>query len=417
MPLGVRLAGIVLAGGTLLSAAACGFQNADAAVVSSPLDALPKGPCAPGPLSDSLEALRAAAEKCLPAMEAGSVAVVSFNLSPAETQQVADGITAATEKASDGKVNLSATTFQATASAKKQLEKQLKGADCIDETKPEQLAAAAADLTMPELLKSDFVVAVSDLPSCHNAGAVEDGLYGRRADIFKDPRGARPAEQKRKIASGAHELMHLLRWGHGGVFTGADENGHMRTLNEQGVVSGADIDLDAYMRTGSYSEYGNWVNGDLMGSLFDPEKIAPNPVEVAALDWPNVVLDGEQASPAKSVRSDKWVTLDKNDAIAGNFASLKLNKPYPLIDIQTAAAAMSRGMRPDPRNFNHVNVVPAKDGVDGFTVVLSDDQNYTANLGDIVYDGKPGVTTLKVGDRTLEVHMNGRGIKVRVIGY
>jgi hypothetical protein len=417
-PFGVRAAGVVLAGIAAISLNSGCELNAGgdpaAAAASSPLAELPYGPCVPGALSGQPEAVYNAAEKCASSMKLADVALVDFSMPLAEAASIAASMETAVTRATKGKVTVSITAVPASAEAKQKLAEQTAGKNCIDDTNPEAFAAAAADLTMPELQGSDIVVAMSDLPSCTPVGGVADRVYGRRADIFRASAGGSPDDQKRIISSGAHELLHLYRLGHGGVLYRM-KDGEPVQLAAAGFTHGKTFDFDTYVRSSSYSEYGNSVmDGDVMGSPMDPAKIKPNPVELAILDAPRETVEGPEHSPAKELPYNDWVTLNKKDAAAGDFATAEITNPFQLIDIQTAMATMNRGQQVVPKKFGTINIAPLDGKTHGFSIILSDKQNNTVNVGHVAYSGKPGTSTLLIGGQRLEVAMDGHAIKVRV---
>lgn len=360
----------------------------------------PDGRCAPL-YFDGPEMQTKAAKNCITAMNAGRVALVTFDIPREAATAVANGMESTIAEASKGLIDVTVEVVAATPAAKEEADQTMGMKGCV-ETQIGSLVSQAAERTMPTVLQNhDFVMALSQYTSCEpNVGGVADLSTDRHADVFGFEAGKKGED--RAISHASHELGHLYQLGHGGEVWVRTPDGSYSDLS---IKLGKDVNLDTALVGSQYIVYGGESDGDIMGSMADVEHITPNPLALAVLQWPHVTL-GKQPSPARAVGA-AWTRLDVKAAKKDAFASVELTDPISLtVDDDVT------------HDFTKIGIVPVYNEYSGnviskVTLYLSDGANNTARLGNVWLDSSKGTTTITTGGQAIDVRMNGKALSVR----
>ena len=409
--------GVCLAGATLAVGAALGVAGCDIAphppqeVPYTQYDTKPQEHGVCQDTASTIEGEYAAARRCLAAMKDSKVALVTYDDIPTEqAAKIADGATKIVEKATKGLVHLQVTIVPASVDAKQQLF-TAEHPNCVDALHEDpstfsldRLAADAADATMPELKSEDYVIGATSDPSCSGTvGGIADVIKGRRADIYGV--GANPDGDAVGLA---HEFLHLDQLGHAGTLTAG-----RLTPTTTYKLNSKSFDLRAYAQGGTYHEYGR--KEDVMG-VGATTFIDPNPLHIADLEWPYVVLNSPDASPARKIDvGQDWLTLDTAAAAKGDFVTAQLMSGLTLRDDETARQMQDVA---GTHIFTNLAVVPDVAGgrMTGVNFFLQDNNANTVELGFMDGDLRPGHTADEIvlyDDQQFELQVSAEGLRVR----
>ncbi|HSW98592.1 MAG TPA: hypothetical protein VLF71_02025 [Candidatus Saccharimonadales bacterium] len=401
-PLALRLAGATLLVGAALTASGCTphiGQHEGAAPVA---DA-----CKQPAYLDSQTDKETAAKRCLRAMEAGTLAVVNFGV-PADAAQAVDTrLGDLIKKATNGKVTVKVQGFTASDAAQAALQKSMGTPGCIDSTKPDKFAGAAADTTMPEVHKADFIITLAPEKACTpgvegaDGGHYSDAYAGNMPEYVKAnalPRGLE--------LTALHEFGHMIALGHVGRVL---RDGRVATGN-----MGDNIDITQFLQqTGiKYSEY----DGDnFMGRLEAPDQILRDVVQESQLHWPQDILDGSQSSPAKGLAGGP-VSFDAKAAADGQFAVADLRDSIRLTDDE---AKKETAGQTGTHQFNGLAIVPriSDKGNFGVELILLGDGNVLASLGTLGNgpETKNATSIITIDGQRIEVRVAGGRTTVRML--
>ncbi len=230
-----------------------------------------------------------------------------------------------------------------------------------------------AAAVMPQMASFDKIIGYSLLPACNQSPITGSALMGdhRYADIL----GSDPLTNQ---LTGTHELLHLYGLGHSGelLSNSTDLFGNMYPGNDP-EPQFTDIDLDAYVRKGSYFEYGS---PDIMGSVSGVIMGQPlNPVHEAILDWTHRFTHRPETVPVEDL-ADGDVSFSITDTDPSTVVVLQLRNPLnaPQTSTNTEFGA--------GQVFNWITFTPYINGtlLMGVTVSLSSEENSAATLGPLV---------------------------------
>jgi hypothetical protein len=267
-------------------------------------------------------------------MASGTLAVVNVNAPAEDFQAIESTATAVLAKATDNKVNIHATGFTATATARRALKKEEGSAHCLPD-KPGSLAADVMDRTMPLLHKFNFVLAVTTDRACtpgiagRNGGRDMDVYIGKASQSESATRRTRRLDNDALVA--AHELGHGVSEGHGGIVY--VDNTDIGSSVDHPVAIGKPFDLRAYLTGGSgpvdYEEYGEMNN--VMGAVTGPDEVQPNVIADAMLEWPKVI-SGQEPDPFVPAFPAPRTFTTVGSLSPHQIVDIKLDPPITLVD-------------------------------------------------------------------------------------
>jgi hypothetical protein len=353
------------------------------------------------------------ARRCADALKAGTLAVVNYGV-PSDVVKIVDGqLGGLLNTATNGKANLRVVGVNASSTAKAQLSEAVGIKGCIDNRKRAQYGSQIADITMPELHQYNFILALSNERACV-AGVGGSTMGGRHADMFLG--NLQNYKQHGQLPRGVldlsvHEVGHELGLGHAGVVSTRQEGNSLTDIAGLGNEMGKPLDLLAYLKGDIvYEEYGDIEN--IMGIIPSPDYVQPNIIQEAQLSWPEVVLEGEQANPAKQL-GEEAVIFDEQACSRGEFATVELRGRITLNDSNTKKNTEGEG---GTQKFTSLVVAPHIAGGKnyGIELYLVTESGAYARLGGLGNTpGEDNSTVISYGNQKISVAVNGAQTTVR----
>lgn len=340
-----------------------------------------------------------AARKCLDLYKGAEIALVNYGMDTDDAQSMADRLDKRVESSSEGKLSVTVTVVQPSSEAEKLFQEQ-NSDNCVDANDVWRYGSYVGSAVMPELVQYDSIIGVSNLESCDGsaAGVASPNYSGRYAEVFdaadkwqaiEDNGGSnvRKTDQGNGFSTvenfqdpadiAAHEWLHVIGLGHAGELF--SEGGNLGGQALLGSQTEAQIDLDAYISSGVFREYGDDTN--VMGRVSGlREDTLLTTVQQYLLAWPELAL-GEDAPVTVQDISQQEVTFTA-DSARDSIAILNLPNP---VSMPTGGYSSSTDFG-ESQKFDTLAFVPRFDeeygGVAyGTEVYLTSQDNSTASLG------------------------------------
>lgn len=348
---------------------------------------------------------------CLAVQQNTRIALVNFDFTPKEAQEIAANVKVPFDRSTNGVFNAEPVVIPATQAAKNEAAKRHSG--CVDEFM--DFASIAAQATMPEELsgdKVDMVIALTKTPACDPAilGQAEGSRY---ADILAGPISSHLTMQNLGRAA-AHEAGHLAGMDHASDLWCEPGLGS--------AMEGPEVfDVKAYLRNCELVEYGT-SSKSVMGNALMQDSV---PFEAALpqipeIMWPQEKLGGPEAELAVEA-TPTGATINAKAAQADKFISVSLDET----PLDSTDDLKITGGPEGEVTIDSLAIVPAVDMGDKDRVV---DEPYiwggtvyfhTVGNGVIhgdylprVNSGESRTTQLRVGDKLITVSLAGGRLAV-----
>jgi hypothetical protein len=348
---------------------------------------------------------------CRAVQENTRIALVNFDFTPEEAQQIAANIKVPFDKSTHAVYNANLVVIPATEAAKAEAAKR--NPDCVDTFM--DFASIAAQATMPKDLsgdKVDMVIALTKESACDPRllGLAEGGRY---ADILAAPGPAGPVDLKTIGWAAAHEAGHLAQLGHASDML-------CQTGPSDHMAGPETFDLAPYLQGCELVEYGN-NSQSVMGSLgrYDEVPFKAALPQIPATMWPQKKLEGPQVDLAVEA-TPSGVSLGADDARADKFISVSLEaSPIDSLDELTIKDADNEVV------VDSVAIVPAVDEANragstyepyiwGGTLQFHTVGNGVVDAGYIegVSPGESGTWTMRAGEKLITITLAGGRLAV-----
>jgi hypothetical protein len=261
---------------------------------------------------------------CAAAQAEARIAVIPYGVPSKTAELFAKNVEVALDKTSDGVLSPELEVVHPTPSASKTF-----GAitlnNCVSTAAGQSLGERARWSMTDELNEFDFVMGITSLPSCKESTmGVAMPHPGRTADIY---RITRPKPSNVNVYNAVHELGHLYRLGHGGVFEYATRSSLIQAAytDNFGRVK---LDVDNYLRTGRYREYAFQEPMGVHVLHAKPELKAPDTLDASE----HLVLDSmtKNAPMLRGVPGEPEL-LVPNSEVAKDIVAVPLNRPVRLL--------------------------------------------------------------------------------------
>lgn len=365
-----------------------------------------------------------AAEACLDVYNDTDIALVNYSLSPEDATKLASDTADHIARATNNLISPDIVVVPAS-NAAAQLFRTQNFMGCVDTNDLHQYGAYAAAVTMPELAPYDKIVGVSNAPACTSSTlGVTHSKYNRYADMFMAKDNIQAVNNNNGEYSvpvdlgiivqrglpntpiiAAHEILHGFGLGHSGLLYSNDGDASKPSGDLSAYIlnsPGRTINLNSYIATGVYDEYGSKdVMGDPMA--LERQELLELP-QTYTLEWPQRALGNE--THAQMVDLDKKSFASGDTASKSMLASLLLDDPLPVPRSNNKGSKLS-----ELEKFESVIFEPdVQSGQNrSVEVFLSGDHGSIISLGKILH---VGTHQLQIADKLVTVSITNTAITI-----
>lgn len=356
----------------------------------------------------SPELARSLAGACL-AMYQGEVPVANFGvdteLAEASLQMAEDDL----RRASGGLIDVDFELVEADAAAVAQA---ASAADCdsnmysdYDMHTIATYAAHSARETMPQLADAQAVLALRSDQICGSPSALGVAkLDSNVADIEAYREDGTSYEVHETAFTIGHEYLHLLGLGHAGTLQGSLP-GESWTEDLEGLgitLQTGSLDLPAYVASAPetmnvYGDFPSLMGGNAPDATEQPGVYPElSAVQMQTLEAPQRSLDGLTGHSPESAGTAVVLTMEdvQNDGLA----MIRLRDPLYVPETRYAYGGSYQGLA----------VVPVAEGsvLNGFSLVLVNDDNEYLSLGTVYGDKEMSTFAIELADGTVSFELN-----------